>query len=346
MKLSLAFGCGLLWAQEQRLIKTSAASPGEWMTEEQVFGLLRAKTNFFDITDHPHEARAGLVGLSPIPTALSRKAEVQHAQGMIDRAEMEKFLKRFSDFHTRYYTSPTGVEAAEFLLDEVKRAGAPLGKDFSVSFFNHTWAQPSVMARIQGADQEKVIVGAHLDSINVNSPKTGKAPGADDDGSGTTSVLEALRSLAKAGFRPRRTVEFHFYAAEEVGLRGSQAVAQAYAASLAKVAGMLQLDMTGYLVKNRTKVLTDYTDAPLSQLIRQCIDAYSAIGWFNGACGYACSDHASFNRAGFRSAQTGEDILNPYMHSQDDSLKYVDFGHVVEFTKIAIGFVIELADSR
>lgn len=348
MKLGLVFGCGFLLGQEQRLIKTSATLPGEWMTEEQVFELLRAKKNFFDVTDSPGAttAKVQLVGLSPIPNVLSQKDQVVNAQKMIDRAAMETFLQQFSGFHNRYYSSPTGVQAAEFLLEEVKRAGAPLGDDFSVSFFNHSWAQPSVIARIPGLDQEKVIVGAHLDSINMYNPRAGRAPGADDDGSGTTSNLEALRSLAKAGFRPKRTVEFHFYAAEEVGLRGSQAVAQAYANAKAKVAGMLQLDMTGYLENNKTKILTDYTDESLSDLVRKCIDSYSGISWFNGECGYACSDHASFDQAGFRSAQAGEDILNPSMHTKDDTMQHVNFDHVVEFTKLAVGFIIELAEPR
>ena len=38
--------------------------------------------------------------------------------------------------------------------------------------------------------------------------------GADDDGSGTMSILEAYRGLIEAGFSPERTVEFHFYSAE------------------------------------------------------------------------------------------------------------------------------------
>lgn len=42
-------------------------------------------------------------------------------------------------------------------------------------------------------------------------------PGADDDGSGTMSILEAYRGLISAGFLPKRTVEFHFYSAEVGG---------------------------------------------------------------------------------------------------------------------------------
>jgi leucyl aminopeptidase len=83
------------------------------------------------------------------------------------------------------------------------------------------------------------------------------APGADDDGSGTVSILESYRALLAADFRPAKTVEFHWYSAEvrlelarlfcnslryqEVGLLGSQAVAKDYQSRKATVVAMSQV---------------------------------------------------------------------------------------------------------
>ena len=72
--------------------------------------------------------------------------------------------------------------------------------------------QPSVIARIRGNGanaNELVILGAHEDSINGGA--NGRSPGADDDASGSATVLEVFRVLVQNGFRPRRTVEFHAY---------------------------------------------------------------------------------------------------------------------------------------
>jgi leucyl aminopeptidase len=88
------------------------------------------------------------------------------------------------------------------------------------------------------------IVGAHLDSINLNSPSTGRAPGADDDGTGVVNLIEAFRALVAAGFRPSTPVEFHWYAAEEVGLLGSQAIATNYKNAGVAVKAFMQLDMS------------------------------------------------------------------------------------------------------
>lgn len=67
------------------------------------------------------------------------------------------------------------------------------------------------------------------------------SPGADDDCSGTVSILEAFRVLAESGFIPvNGPVEFHWYAAEEGGLLGSQAVARYKKESGARIGAMME----------------------------------------------------------------------------------------------------------
>ena len=68
-----------------------------------------------------------------------------------------------------------------------------------------------------------------------------RAPGADDDGSGTVTILEVFRALVTVGFRPPRPVEFHWYSAEEGGLLGSQAVAKVYEKRNVDVLAMIQV---------------------------------------------------------------------------------------------------------
>lgn len=83
-----------------------------------------------------------------------------------------------------------------------------------------------------------------MDTFNGENPLTGLAPGADDDGSGSTNLLEALRVLLCGGFIPENPVEFHWYAGEEMGLRGSLDIARHYKQVGNVVAGMMQMDMT------------------------------------------------------------------------------------------------------
>ena len=94
--------------------------------------------------------------------------------------------------------------------------------DVTVSKFSHSWSQFSVIARFEGTSSSSsiVVLGAHEDSINLSSPSSGRAPGADDDGSGTVNLMEIFRALIAADFKPSYPVEFHWYSGEEAGLRG------------------------------------------------------------------------------------------------------------------------------
>ena len=104
-----------------------------------------------------------------------------------------------------------------WVLDQYKAASGAR-TDVSFQLFEHaSWLQPSLIVTIQGgkSSAETVIIGAHVDSIAGGSGS--RAPGADDNGSGTSAVLQVFRALIKNNFVPDRTVEFHHYAAEEVG---------------------------------------------------------------------------------------------------------------------------------
>jgi len=176
------------------------------------------------------------------------------------------------------------------------------------------------------------------------------APGADDDGSGSVTILESYRALLAADFHPERSIEFHWYSAEEGGLLGSQAVAQAYEGRV-NVLAMSQFDMTAW-VKRGTReevgIITDFVDLPLTEFNKQLVDTYLAIPWVETQCGYACSDHASWRKAGFPSSFTIESTFgnsNKNIHSANDRIDVSDefsFDHMLEFSKLAVAFVVEL----
>lgn len=159
---------------------------------------------------------------------------------------MQSSLSTLTSYNNRYYTSSTGVEASTWIYNQlVSIANGKSG--ITISQFSHSWAQKSIIAKFNGASTTApaLILGGHIDSINLNSPSTGRAPGADDNGTGTVTLIEVFRALVAAGFSPTRPVEFHFYSAEEVGLLGSQAVAASYKSASKAVYAMMNLDMTG-----------------------------------------------------------------------------------------------------
>lgn len=207
----------------------------------------------------------------------------------LSKENMRKNLEHFTSFHTRYYKSQTGIESATWLYGQVKevieKSGAAI-YGATVEQFHHPWGQFSIIARIPGQTNKTVVLGAHQDSINLFLPSILAAPGADDDGSGTVTILEALRALLQSEElvqgNATNTVEFHWYSAEEGGLLGSQAVFSRYKSQERDVKAMLQQDMTGYVQgtldagqEESVGVIVDYVDKGLTEFIKGVITTVS-----------------------------------------------------------------------
>ncbi len=59
-----------------------------------------------------------------------------------------------------------------------------------------------------------------------------------------------------------------------------------------------------------------------------------------------CSDHASWNKAGYPAAMPFEALFsdsNPYIHTGDDTVEHIDFEHALQFAKLALAYVVELS---
>lgn len=167
----------------------------------------------------------------------------------------------------------------------IKDAGA---EDYvRAEHFEHPWGQNSIIATIPGKTNSTIVIGAHQDSINLWLPSILAAPGADDDGSGTVTILEAFRVLLQSEDvvkgNHENTVEFHWYSAEEGGLLGSQAIFSAYEKEGRDVKAMLQQDMTGFVARTldagepeSVGVIVDYVDPDLTEFIKRIIEEVSS----------------------------------------------------------------------
>lgn len=207
----------------------------------------------------------------------------------LSKKNMRKHLERFTSFHTRYYKSTYGAQSSAWLLDLVNKTVHESGAGkfgAHVRAFEHPWGQNSVIATIPGKSEKTVVIGAHQDSINLFFPLFFAAPGADDDGSGTVTILEALRVLlqfeAVLKGNASNTIEFHWYSAEEGGLLGSQAIFAAYAKEGRDVKAMLQQDMTGYVHKTLAAgepesvgIITDYVNPALTEFVKKIVTQVS-----------------------------------------------------------------------
>ncbi|KAK7049682.1 hypothetical protein VNI00_005713 [Paramarasmius palmivorus] len=344
---------------EQRLIQLEDAEP-MWVTEQDKINLKANGVKFFDVTDNQDlglnaysRLRNGLKPTYPSPNATEK---VKPILKTLSTQGPRENLEKFTSFRTRYYRSDTGRESQKWLLSKIQEITAQYASDslkdhIVFNEFIHSWGQNSIIVRIPGSvkEDEVVVISAHQDSTNMWPFLP--APGADDDGSGSVTILESYRGLIAADFHPERTVEFHWYSAEEGGLLGSQAVAADYASRSVNVVAMSQFDMTAW-VKRGTReevgIITDYTDEGLTEFNKKLVELYLDIPYVETECGYACSDHASWRKAGYPSVFTIESSFqnsNKFIHSTNDRIDISDefsFSHMLEFSKLAVGFAVEL----
>jgi len=328
------------------------------MSSSEVLKLYTKHVKFMDITetqdlDQLRRDNVEVMMVPVLPTKATQQSIVKPILARGGTELMKATLTKLTEFNNRYYRATTGQQSSDWLFGQITSLVVTANTSHltvSVTQFAHTWTQKSIIARIEGLNKnvETVIIGAHQDSINQMSPMSGRAPGADDDGSGSVTILEAFRMLLVAGYQPLRPIEFHWYSGEEAGLLGSQAIVKAYAQNQRVVAGMLQLDMTMYPTKSRKDIgiVTDYVDPKLTAFLKSLVPEYTSVPVGEFRCGYGCSDHASWNRAGYPSAipfESSNMHENGNIHTPRDSLNTVDYEHGLELAKLAVGFVVEMS---
>jgi leucyl aminopeptidase len=347
-------------AQGLRLLSLGDDVEPIWKTEDEKLELMRAGTKFFDVTEtyeleqelaSKHSAAKAPAATFPAP---SHQTEVKALTAKLSTSNMNSYLSTLTAYNNRYYTSSTGAAASTWIQNTVKSIASSAGRsDITVSAFSHSWAQTSTIVKFAGKSTTSpiTILGAHMDSINLNSPSSGRAPGADDDGTGTVNLLDIIKVLAEGGFKPSTPLEFHFYSGEEAGLLGSNAIAVNYKNAGKSVKAFMELDMTGYFKPGSKEVIAleaDYIDSGLNSFVKQLASSYSSLPvTMDTPCGYACSDHASWYKQGYPTtfpfeAVTGND--DPQIHSSGDTTSVSGFSwsHSIEFAKVALGFAYEL----
>lgn len=277
---------------------------------------------------------------------IKHQDEVNTALKTVVADNIWQTLTHLTSFHNRSSTKETGVDTANWLKATFEAMAIENGRTDTETFFVKTgwYKQPSLVTVI-GKDIKApaVVLGAHMDTLD------GRMPGAGDDGSGSSSIMEMARVLLASKTSFKRPIYIIWYAAEERGLVGSQYVVEHFMEHKIPVKAAIQFDMTGYRVDAADPtmwVFTDYTDKGLSNYVAKLIETYVHVPVDYSKCGYGCSDHASWTEehipAAFPCESNFEDH-NPYIHTSSDTMDLLSLEHMTNFSKLAIAFAIELA---
>lgn len=195
-------------------------------------------------------------------------------------------------------------------------------------------------------DKYYIICGHYDDTSEM---PTVRAPGADDNASGTATVIEAARVLADYNFL--YSIRFMAFSGEEQGLLGSAAYAAYAAANGEQILGVINLDMVGYDGNNDGIMEIHAGNLSGSQAIGSLVA--SKIGAWglpltaqyitSGSTG--ASDHASFWNQGYPAILLIEDFqdFTPFYHTTNDRLSTLRQSYFLANARLAIGSLAVLA---
>jgi len=163
----------------------------------------------------------------------------------------------------------------------------------------------NVIGFIEGNDEklknEVIVIGAHYDHLGMGgrgSLSTSKVPevhnGADDNGSGTSGLLELAEYFARHRNELKRSILFIAFSGEELGLLGSRHFVENPTIPLNQIVAMINMDMIGRL--NEKKALTVYgtgTSPKWKDLLTKLNqDSIFSLNFIDA--GFGPSDHSSF----------------------------------------------------
>jgi hypothetical protein len=182
--------------------------------------------------------------------------------------------------------------------------------------------------------QKKVIVGGHYDSQLAGI-------GAADNGTGVAGTLEMARVSARK--KPRRTMVFVAFSAEEIGLIGAAAYATSHSTDLSKNAvGMINLDHISsvFPAENTIWATKDIEDLARKKAKEAGWKVESVVD----PSEFVFSDYYPFMRLGIPSTWIWEyPPIHPYYHTENDVVEYVDAAKLLKGIEVNARLAFHLA---
>ncbi|MCF8359355.1 MAG: M20/M25/M40 family metallo-hydrolase [Prolixibacteraceae bacterium] len=191
---------------------------------------------------------------------------------------------------------------------------------------------PNIIAVRKGSlyPDSVMVMGAHYDAAFVPGSTPFNfifGPGADDNASGTSGVMEIIRVTKDIDFH--KTMVFILFSGEEFGLHGSEHFVENRPEGMENVYAMLNFDMISHDSNNGNYTVMIVKKNASLPLAHKCILAMEkhvpGLKYDELTTDDAFSDHASFFRAGIpaialKEGSTSDEDFNPYYHSLGDTI--------------------------
>ena len=199
----------------------------------------------------------------------------------------------------------------------------------------------NIVGLVRGSDpsmaSEYLVMGAHYDHIGVDS--WGRIGcGADDNGSGSSGLIELAEAMVLA--RPRRSILFTWFSAEEKGLDGSKAFCEHPPVPMSSIVTMLNVDMIGRLAEDEVYVVGAHVNRAFEDVLKEAKKLkptqIKKVFTDKGLDLWARSDHYNFHEKGVPSMFFTEgaiDAENPDYHRWSDTVDKLSTTKMARITR-------------
>lgn len=283
------------------------------------------------------------------PVITEENPIIREMMNQVDMDSLEATVQFLQDYGERKFNGTHIAQARDWVEAKMLSYGLETEvQEFHVS----SWMGSATCHNIIGIQRGTlypdtyVVCGSHYDSFSYY----GLCPGADDNATGTATVLESARILTQYEFE--YSIIYCVFSAEECGLYGSEAYANRCASEGMEILGYFNNDMNGYL-------------NPGDEIHIDCIypNSVQPIGTYYMNVGsvyfpemqiqhvnldYGDSDHTSFNNVGYMGIYPFEDVNHesPYIHTSEDLIgnSVNSFEMSQRYTQMNIGCLTELAN--
>ena len=262
---------------------------------------------------------------------------------------------------SRFARSKNGRRAEQYVFEQLQSMGYKPAYFIYKTPYGRKWRD--IVVDIPGREEpdKLVLLVGHLDSISHPIKKAPQiAPGADDNGTGSSSLLAIANLLKESSFK--YTLRFVWFTGEEFGYWGSRPYLKKLAEENADVVAAINMDMIGY-DGDQDNVVELHTGTRQENLLLgdhliAANDLYDLglVLEHKAKSAALFSDHRTFWEQGYASVFLIENFFkdsdeedthprdrNPAYHSQSDQVNLVDFDYVANIARMAMAAAMNLA---
>lgn len=295
----------------------------------------------------------GAVGLS-----LTKAAAALHPAAFLELANEDDPAPRFvetGEERARYGEVPRLILRDPEAIRMVKESGGVVTVSARLAAASATVVTVrNVAGVLRGSDaamrDRYVVLSAHYDHLGRNAD--GQVyPGANDDGSGTVSVMEIAQALAGMAVHPKRSIVFLLFFGEEEGSLGSRYYTSHPLFPLAKTVADLNLEQVGRTdASNGTHVadatLTGFRYSSIAKTLQEAgvLTGVKVYETPDGDDYFNRSDNQTFAEHGIPAHTIVVALEYPDYHGVGDNWHKIDYGNMAKVDRMVAVAVIRLAD--